>query len=200
VSPYRLLGLSRVYSAFADLAGGRAREIYAREYIRAKGGDRILDIGCGPGDILAYLPVDVRYAGFDADAGYIEAARARFGARGEFMCRKITPDLLREFSGFDLVLANGVLHHLDDSDARTLFGLARAALAAGGRLVTLDGCYVESQSALARYLLRADRGKFVRDQLGYTALARSVFPSVEAHIRQDLMRIPYTHIILECRP
>jgi SAM-dependent methyltransferase len=195
---HRLLSLPRLYSGFADLAGGTARATYARQYIRAGRADRILDIGCGPGDILAYLPADVHYTGFDADASYIAAARRRFGVRGEFFCRPVTPELLQEFADFDLVLANGVLHHLDDGDAGALFEIARAALKPGGRLITLDGCYVPGQSPIARYLLGRDRGRFVRDQIGYTALAERVFPVVTAHIRHDLMRIPYTHVILEC--
>lgn len=196
----RLLGQSYVYTAFADLAGGRARETYACEYICARGGDRILDIGCGPGDILAYLPSDVAYTGFDANASYIAAAIDRFGERGQFFCRHIATGMLEEFAGFDLVLANGVLHHLDDQEAATLLSIAKAALKPNGRLVTLDGCYVEGQSAIARYLLERDRGRFVREKIGYTSLAGSVFRLVEAHIRHDLMRIPYSHIIMECRP
>lgn len=79
-----------------------------------------------------------------------------------------------------------------------LFDTARAALAPGGRVVTLDGCYVTGQSRIAKFFLAHDRGQFVRTQDGYEKLAKRVFGRVKTHILTDLMRIPYTHIILEC--
>jgi SAM-dependent methyltransferase len=39
---------------------------------------------------------------------------------------------------YDIVMAFGVLHHLDDAEGRELFRGARRALKPGGRFVTLD--------------------------------------------------------------
>lgn len=200
VSLTALLGVPVFYRAFARLVNGDARTIYQREYLRVKPGERVLDIGCGPADVLEVLPPDITYVGFDASAEYIEAARRRYGARGRFEQRRITPASLKDFEGFDLVMANGVLHHLDDAAAHELFEIARVALRPAGRLVTLDGCYSSRQSTIARYLLSRDRGQFVRTASEYEALARSHFPKVIANMRHDLLRIPYTHLILECRP
>lgn len=196
----QLLQIPRVYSSFARLAGGDARATHVREYVRPKSGERLLDIGCGPGDILDYLPVGVDYTGFDSSANYIANARRRFGGRGQFHCRQVSRELQREFSHFDVVLANGVLHHLDDEQAVDLFSLAKSALNSGGRLITIDGCIVPGQSRFARFLLDRDRGRFVRTEAAYLALAQKVFGSVKSHIRHELMRIPYTHIIMELRP
>ena len=66
-------------------------------------------------------------------------------------------------------------------------------------LVTLDGCYRDGQSPFARLLLRRDRGRRVRDREGYVQLAEGLFGSVEAHLREDLLNVPYTHLILQCR-
>jgi cyclopropane fatty-acyl-phospholipid synthase-like methyltransferase len=193
-----ILSHARVYSFFARLVGTeRGRRLYTSRYIRPRSGDRILDIGCGPADILETLPA-VEYHGFDLSADYIEAARARFGARGQFQVEAVSMELVGKYAGFDLVLATGVLHHLTDHEAADLFRVARAALKPGGRLVTLDGCFVAGQSRVARCLLRRDRGEHVRDETGYTALARSVFPVVEASLTSDLLRIPYTHLVMEC--
>ncbi len=194
-----VLGIPSAYRLFSFLVGGdRNRDIFAREHIRAQRGQRVLDVGCGPATILAHQP-EVDYVGFDANPDYIASAAARFGARGRFHCQRISAESLSAHAGFDIVLALGVVHHLDDAEAEHLFKLAHAALKPGGRLVTLDGCFVPGQSALARLLLAADRGQYVRDQTGYLAIAGRVFAQVRPVVRHDLMRIPYTHLILECQ-
>ena len=43
-----------------------------------------------------------------------------------------------------------------------------------------------------------DRGKFVRTREEYLRLASARFPKVEPHLRHDLLRIPYTHLIMRC--
>jgi SAM-dependent methyltransferase len=168
-----------------------------KEHIRPRRGDRILDIGCGPGDILAHLP-DVDYEGFDANEEYIAAAQRRFGARGHFRAQLLTADTVHESARFDVVLALGLLHHLDDREAKALHQLARDALRPGGRLITLDPCLIPEQSAIARWVVLADRGRSVRSPAGYADLARPFFADVKTTVCHDLVRIPTTGVILEC--
>jgi len=193
-----LLSVAAVYDLFQAIVGTRwGRQEFVRCYVRPQPGQKVLDIGCGTADILEYLP-GVTYCGFDASPQYVKAATQRFGERANIVCATVTEKTLEGLPKFDLVLANGVLHHLDDSESVKLFHLARAALKPGGRLITIDGCYVKGQSAIAHFLITRDRGQNVRDEQGYRALAERVFQSVRSHIRHDLSRIPYTHVILEC--
>ena len=193
-----LLAHPRLYSLFRRLVGrDTARTVYAREHLRVEPGQRVLDIGCGPGDILAYLPA-VHYEGYDISPEYIARARERFGERAAFHCRAVDDSLPVPAGGFDVVIAHGLLHHLDDDEARSLFRVARRALRPGGRMVTFDGCFSDDQSAAARLFLRLDRGKHVRTRQAYEALARAEFARVESFVRHDLIRIPYTHLIMEC--
>ena len=189
-----------VYKLFSALVGAQySISTFVNQYVRPAAGDRILDIGCGPGKILDHLP-QVDYFGFDFSPSYIESATRRYGHRGQFFCQRVSEAqvFLEQPESFDIVLAIGVLHHLDDAEALQLFEIAWRALKKGGRLVTYDGCYVRGQSRAATYLLSRDRGQFVRDEQGYTSLARSSFDEVRASVRHDLLRIPYTHIIMEC--
>jgi len=194
-----VLSIPAVYHLFGQLTGGASgRRRFVADHIRPQPGDRVLDIGCGPGVLVPYLPA-VDYVGFDASEEYIQAAQAQYGDRATFYCQQVSAETITEQSQFDLVLAVGVLHHLDDAEALQLCYLAQAALKPGGRLITFDGCYVAGQSPIARYLLSRDRGQNVRDQDGYTKIVSQVFSKdVVASIRHDLLRIPYTHIILEC--
>ena len=196
---HSILALPAAYNLLQNLLGSkRGRCRFVNEYVRARKGDRILDIGCGTAEILAWLP-DVHYYGFDSSQKYIEAATAKFGGRGSFRCEDVNSANLMGLPKFDIVLALGVLHHLDDGGAAKLLGLAKSALKNNGRVITVDPCLVGGQSKIARFIINRDRGKFVRNLEGYLALVRPVFPQVDHVIRHDLIRIPYTHLILECR-
>lgn len=95
-------------------------------------------------------------------------------------------------------MANGVLHHLTDVEAVTLLRVASTALKPGCRFVSYDGCFVDGQAAIARWLLRMYRGAFVRPAEAYCELAAQVFHNVRSEVRSDVLRVPYSHIILEC--
>src|SRR5438128_2947659 len=192
-----VLRVPQVYQFFWNVIGGpRRSRILVEEYIRPRKGDRILEIGCGPGTIVPYL-AELEYVGFDASAEYVEQARKKF-PQAKFMCERVSQYSLSQTSYFDVVLALAVVHHLDDPEALRLFQIAREALKPGGKLVTLDGVWTNDQSIAAHYLLARDRGQFVRSEEGYVQIASRVFSNVKPSIRHDLLRIPYSHIILEC--
>jgi SAM-dependent methyltransferase len=192
----KILAIPAVYSAFTRFVGGR--DVFAKDYVRAKDGDRILDIGCGPGTMLGLLPEGVDYLGADMSEDYIESARAAYGPRGRFICQRVDKNAFEGQAGFDIVIASGLLHHLDDDQAADLIDIAHHVLKPGGRLVTLDGCYTPDQSALRRYLVSRDRGEHVRQSSAYVELAQRRFPEVKPTVLNDMMRIPYTLLAMEC--
>jgi cyclopropane fatty-acyl-phospholipid synthase-like methyltransferase len=186
------------YELHNTLIGAKHRSrILVRDYVHPEPTDRILDIGCGPGNMVPYLS-DCSYVGVDMNEDYIERARARFGKQAEFSCRRVSEHTVQEMGAFDIVLALGLLHHLDDAEADDLFRLGYAALKPGGRMITMDGCYLPSQSKVERYLLDSDRGRFVRSEEDYLKLAHARFSQINRHLRPALLRIPYTHLFLEC--
>jgi SAM-dependent methyltransferase len=194
---HSLLARPQAYQFFFNMVGGPERSrILVRDYIRPKAGDRILEIGCGPGTIVPYLP-RTEYVGFDVSQEYIDQARGRF-PNAAFVCERVSDLTLPNRGYYDIVLALAILHHLDDAEAEQLFRIAHDALRPGGRLVTLDGVWTDDQSRAARYVQARDRGQFIRTEDGYVRLATQVFPRVRASIHHKLLRIPYTHVLLEC--
>ena len=194
-----ILDFPRIFNAFTRIVSGDVLAVLVNRYIRPEAGDKILDIGCGPADVLSHLP-PVEYVGLDMNSAYIDFARKRFGNKGRFIAQRVSQGLISDISpsGFDTVLAKGVLHHLNDNEAVQLFELADFALKPAGRLITFDGCYVKGQSWLRRLILSMDRGPYVRTREAYFNLASTLFKHINVSIHHDLIRIPYTHIIMEC--
>lgn len=192
-----VLSHPRIYSSFQSLMGARKfRTNFVSRYIRPFPGMTLLDVGCGPADILAYLP-EINYWGFDISEDYIGKARRSFGHRGHFHCKQLQVDDLDRLPQFDVVLAIGLLHHLDDEVALDVLRLAHRALRTGGRLLTVDPCLDPSQNAISRFLVSKDRGQNVRNKTGYAALAGAVFGDFSAELRHQAW-IPYTHCFMEC--
>jgi SAM-dependent methyltransferase len=194
----RLLAWPPAYHLVENALGSpSARRRLVAEHIRPRPAARLLDIGCGPADVLAALPQDVRYFGFDKNPAYVEAARRRGGDRAVLRCLSVeTADVGGR--QFDIVLAMGILHHLDDAAAEALLALAARSLVPAGRFIATDCTLVERQSPVARWLIERDRGEHIRLVAGYAGLAEPWFESVDVRVRGDLLRVPYTHAVLQC--
>jgi len=89
-----LLAFPQAYQLFWTVIGGPQRsKILVDEYIRPKAGDRILEIGCGPGTIVPYLP-HCEYVGFDMSAEYVAKAQKKF-PNARFVCERVSEYTLK---------------------------------------------------------------------------------------------------------
>jgi SAM-dependent methyltransferase len=199
----RTTGWRRVFSAPAvyrlaqrTIGSPTARRAFVHDYLRPDPGARILDMGCGTGELASRLE-DVDYVGFDPSPDYIDAARERHGDRGTFVVGGVG-DVDVPSGSFDLCVAKGVLHHLDDDIARALARQAYDALRPGGRLVTMDPVFQDGQSRIARFLAERDRGRNVRTLAAYEEIAATSFGAVDGTVRHNLLRVPYSHALLVC--
>ena len=201
----RLLGFSWIYAGFQRLVGAtRGARWVAENFWRAQEGQKVVDIGCGPGNTAHLLPGGVKYVGFDVSDRYIEHARRKFANdHSKSLIVGIAEDFAAappdQMQNADLVIMNGLLHHLGDDQALSALRLARATLAPHGRLVCLEGCFLISQAPLARWILKQDRGQNVRSEQDWKRLISSVFDNFETHIVTGLLRIPYTQVIIEAQ-
>lgn len=194
-----VLSAAPVYTLLMWLLGaGKLRQRVVTEFIRPQSGQRILDIGCGPGNILDHLPTDIEYVGFDSSAEYIAEAKRRYSNLNTvFFEAYVTRDTVNSFGEFDIIMSLGVLHHLSDDQALDLFETAHDSLRdEHSRLVTVDNCWLANQRKIAKYFIGRDRGQNVRTVEEYADIARKIFKSVEVVVCQDLLRVPYDHAIL----
>jgi SAM-dependent methyltransferase len=188
-----------IYKLSQELLGAhRWRRKFLREMVRARSGDKVVDIGCGPAQLLEWLP-SVEYVGLDANAAYIEDARKKYGNAGIFLVGNT--HTLRDnphFQHADIAMCCGVLHHLDDEDALDLIRFSHEILKPGGRFVALEAAYLPGQGFLSRWVVSKDRGMHVRTEDAYRELAARYFSTVKTVPDLHPLRIPYAGLTMEC--
>ncbi|HET8926861.1 MAG TPA: methyltransferase domain-containing protein [Microbacterium sp.] len=190
--PQRLAATLRRFDLVNRLVagwGGVARRHLLPRLARLGRPARVLDLGCGGGDVVIRLArlarragVDVAWTGADPDERAIAVARARTGAAGgaesggaEFRCADAAT-LLAEGERFDAVISNHTLHHLGAGLAA--FVTQSRRLSQG---IVLHGDIARSRAAYALYTvgitplapgtflrtdgLRSIRRSYTRDEL-----------------------------------
>jgi SAM-dependent methyltransferase len=195
----RWLKVPSLYNAFQAVVGGTAlRRRLIRNHVRPKPGDKVIDIGCGSAPALQWL-ARVEYIGLDINPDCIALAQRTYGNRGTFVVGD--PQSVRGDSRFkdaDIVMAIGVLHHLDDEEAEQCIQFAYDALKTGGRFICHEACWTPNQGTISKYIMSADRGRNIRTEEQYCELAAKAFKNVDAWIDMKPMRIPYVTVVLEC--
>jgi cyclopropane fatty-acyl-phospholipid synthase-like methyltransferase len=190
-----------VYDLFQNAVGARKRrKKLISEYFQLKPGMKVLEIGCGPGVFSEHFGHDIYFTGIDLSKSYIDYAKKRYAHKKnqQFICEDVNHFVLTSSAGFDLVYMVGLLHHLEDEECSKVFKTAYEALKPGGRLVCVEPVYTKEQSSIARYLISKDRGQNVRTVESYEKLASRSFTIIHSEIHHDLLRIPYTQILIQC--
>lgn len=190
---------SRIYDLFSNIVIKKNKRIdFVASYLLRNTSCKLLDVGCGTAKILEILPDSVDYTGIDLSEEYIQSAKAQYGDRGKFFCESVDALQAGE-EKYDVILAEGLLHHLDDDSVSHLAQVSSRLISEQGRFISIDPVYVKGQSVTSKYLISKDRGQSVRDVKAYKSLVSTAFSNVTADVRHDLLRIPYSHLIMEMR-
>ena len=153
-------------------ANFRAIRRSIREQLPPERDRRVLDVACGPGAFSELFPAE-GYVGVDLNERYIRYAQRHY--RGTF---RVMDARKLEFGDqtFDDVLVYGLLHHLNDTDARAVLeGIARV-LKPTGRALIIEDIPTESRLNLIGHLLhRIENGHFIRAAHEYRRLLEGHF-------------------------
>jgi 2-polyprenyl-3-methyl-5-hydroxy-6-metoxy-1,4-benzoquinol methylase len=191
----KILNLNIFYKAYQFAVGDYKLYRYVLGLLPSLENKAIMDVGCGNGRLLDFLPVSVTYSGYDFNENYIKNATLKYGNRkASFMVADIntTPDLPKA----DVIFAIGVLHHLEDATCVKFLQSASKHLNPGGMVVTVDPVFVENQNPIARRIIKGDRGTCVRYADGYLALSKGIFATSDPKVIKNATNIPYNHIII----
>lgn len=196
---YRLITIPEIHKKLMfSLGADRAITRYAEDFLQPTADMKVLDVGCGPANVLAYLP-ELDYTGIDLNSKHIAYARQRYPGRGRFIVGNAADDLGQEEKTFDLINVSALLHHLGDGEAVSLFTSLKRLLKANGRIVTIDNVWLPRQRAAVRLFNALDSGTNIRTPEGYLELLRGLDFDIQTHILHDLLRIPYDHFIMIAR-
>ncbi len=141
-----VLHRARLYDFGTALLGGRIRALHETLLARAAiaAGERVLDVGCGPGRLTQAAAALAGPAGatlgIDASTEMIALAQkkaADAGSRARFEVAGIEA-LPAGDASFDVVLASLMLHHLPPELLRRGMAEVHRVLAPGGRFVARD--------------------------------------------------------------
>jgi trans-aconitate methyltransferase len=104
------------------------------EWLAAQAGERILDLGCGDGQLTQRIAASgAHVVGVDSSADMVAAARAR-GVSADIAGAEALPYTVNTF---DAVFSNAALHWVRDQDA--MMAEVHRVLKAGGRFVAEMG-------------------------------------------------------------
>jgi ubiquinone/menaquinone biosynthesis C-methylase UbiE len=105
---------------FSDTRKFFWRELeFLKEHV--KGGDTLLDIGCGNGRLLdMFDDINIQYTGIDFSKELIAIAKENRGDKGKFMYANAL-SLPFEDNSFDVVFSIAVLHHIPSRKNRVRF-------------------------------------------------------------------------------
>jgi ubiquinone/menaquinone biosynthesis C-methylase UbiE len=150
-----------------------------RERLPVETGRRILDVACGPGAFSVLFPPE-SYHGVDINKRYIAYAERHY--RGSFRVMDAR-DLQFEDGSFDDALVFGLLHHLDDEDAKTVLRSLSRVLKPGGRALVIEDIPTESKLNLIGHLIhRVENGRFIRSADEYRRLLPSELRLQREHV------------------
>ncbi len=148
------------------------------EWLGARPGERILDLGCGDGQLTARIAaegVDIR--GIDASAAMVAAARQRGIAADE----AIAEQLPFSDATFDAVFSNAALHWVRGQDA--MMSEVHRVLKPGGRFVAEMGGHGNVAAILVGLTAVLERHGFLdaEDGVNYYPTPKAYSRRLERH-------------------
>ncbi len=188
----KIISSPQVYDTIQTIVGEKLFRKYLVEKIfKIQDGYKILDIACGTGGYCKYLlNYNIKYYGFDGNASYINYAKIKFRKNKNFFFYN---EMIKDFNmlneiEFDLIIVMGLLHHLSDTEVIYLLNLTKNLLKKGGRVITFDQCKYKNMNYIEDFLVKNDRGKYMRDLSEYKSLISNIYNDVITH---ELINIGY---------
>ncbi len=188
----------RIYKIIQNVMSGTSfRKKIIRENIKKKN-LKILDIGCGPAEIIEYIPECIYY-GYDIDKRSIEYAKKKYKNKNyKFFCKEFKHSDVKKLPNFDFIILFGILHHLSNKQAKNILNLCKKKMKKNSKLLTEDPIFIKNQNLIAKFLIKNDRGMNVRKKNQYINLLKIYFRNCKSKVTKQHF-IPYTWFTTVCK-
>ncbi|MEA3410737.1 MAG: class I SAM-dependent methyltransferase [Pseudomonadota bacterium] len=193
-----------------DSAHSEIMDHYPRLFPDGAAARRVLDLGCGTGDIsvrIARLCPGARIDAVDGAEAMLDHARTLREATGlagriDLIHERLPSERLAD-GRYDTVISNSLLHHLHDPGV--LWSTVRRAGAAGARVFVADLTRPENEDSARELVERYTEGEpdILRHDFFHSLLAAFTPKEIDAQLResglQDVLqvtRITDRHIVV----
>ena len=195
---YNLINSPLFYIFFQKIMSGTSfrKKIIIKNIKNSK--VKVLDIGCGPAEVLNYIPNSVYY-GYDIDPRSINYAKKKYKDKNHhFFCKKFGKSEIKKLPKIDYVILFGIVHHLNDEEVKNLFELCKKVMKKNAVLLTEDPILIKNQNPIARFFIKNDRGMNIREKSNYLKLVNVYFKNIRAKITHQFF-VPYTWFSTICK-
>ena len=194
---YNFINNPLIYKIIQGIMSGTSlRNSIIKKNIK-KSNLKILDIGCGPAQILEHIP-QCDYYGYDIDNRSIQYAKKKYHQKNyHFYCKKFNKTELKKLPKFDFIIFFGILHHLSNKEVYEILKLCKKIMKKNSKLLTEDPILLENQNVIAKFLIKKDRGLNVRDKQEYINLLKKHFKKIKNKVTHQYF-IPYTWFTTIC--
>lgn len=155
----------------------------------------VLDVGCGPGNKSRDFSDSRAYVGVDISEVYINEATQLYGEFGIFHVLSATEIDKLPHKNFDLVILNGVLHHLSDEEVKVFLGKIIRKISRNGVLVTVDPTYVNGR-LIGNFIASKDRGMHVRTSAELLSITQEYLDTIDCEVVKQTFP-PYQRVMLK---
>jgi ubiquinone/menaquinone biosynthesis C-methylase UbiE len=190
---------AKLYELFQfGVARRGTSEIIRNQVLKPYAVKKVLDFGCGIGYHSKEF-VNSEYLGIEPLSDCVNKANRMFKNSGNnFIVGDHESLKSINDSSYDLIIALGVLHHINNSIFDEFIKESHRILKSGGRLTTFDPVYHQGQSKISKWIVSRDRGNWVRTEESYLDPIQKIYKKAPStRVYSNLLRIPYDHLAIE---
>tara|TARA_A100001015_G_scaffold309849_1_gene410060 strand:+ start:4237 stop:4851 length:615 start_codon:yes stop_codon:yes gene_type:complete len=192
---HRILEVPIFYNFIQKLFSHKKTRLRWNQLIEENSNGIILDVGCGPGNQSLHFKNSKEYIGLDISDAYINKAKQLHRGFGQFHVMSATEiDKLTRLD-FDLIILNGVFHHLSDDEVSEFLKKVSFKMSKNGVVVTSDAIFIKGRY-IANFIMSHDRGLHVRTPSELIAIVEKYLKIIEYDIVRKNFP-PYQRIMMK---